>query len=221
MARKSSDFLNVTTPENEIESPRLERSLRELARAGETMKQGAEPPLPHFIGEDCRHVGVGVPRMDHERQVKLAGKRDMSPKDPLSDVTRRTVIVIIEAGLADANAFGMSGERAHGVEILRVVPGRLMRMRADGEEHIVVTLRDRDHARALRHFGANGDHALDAGGAGALNNPVEVVGEIGKIEVAMAVDDCHSAPAQVLTSPAPLRRSEERPAPAGAAVRRA
>ena len=185
------------------------------------MEQGAEPPLPHLIGQDRRHVGVGVSRMDHEREVKLAGKRDMSPKDPLGDVARGAVVVIIEAGLADPNAFGMSGEGAHGVEILRIVPGRLMRMGADGEEDVVIALCDRDHARRLRHFGADGDHALDAGGAGALDNPVEVLGEVGKIEVAMAVDDCHSAPAQALTSPAPLRRSEERPALAGAAARRA
>src|ERR1700722_14796030 len=185
------------------------------------MEQRAEPPLPHFIGQDCRHVGVGVARMDHKREVKLPSKRNVAPKDSLSDIARCAVIVIIEARLADPNAFGMSGEGAHGVEILRVLAARLMRMRADGEEHIVVTLCDRDHARGLRYFSADGDHALDAGGARALNNSVEVVGEVGKIEVAMAVNDCHSAPAQALTSPAPLRYSEERPAPAGAAARRA
>ena len=183
------------------------------------MEQGAEPPLPHFSRQDRRHVVVGVARMDDERQVELAGKRDMAAKDPLSDVARRAVVVIVEARLADPDAFGMSGECAHGVEILRVLPGRLMRMRADGEEHVVVPLRDRDHARGLRHFRADGDHALDAGRARALDDRVEVVGEVGKIEVAMAVDERHSAPAsaQALTSPPPLRHSEERPAWAGAA----
>ena len=185
------------------------------------MEEGAEPPLPHFVGQDCRHVGVGVARMDHEREVKLPSKRNVAPKDSLSDIARCAVIVIIEARLADPNAFGMSGEGAHGVEILRVLAARLMGMRPDGEEDVVVPLRDRDHARGLRHFGADGDHALDASRACALDDPIKVVGEVGKIEVAMAVDDCHSAPAQALTSPAPLRRSEERPAPAGAAGRRA
>ncbi len=85
------------------------------------MEEGAEPPLPHFVAQDRRHVGVGVARMDDERQVELAGKRDVSAKDPLSDVARRAVIVIIEARLADPHAFGMFGERAHGVEILRVL----------------------------------------------------------------------------------------------------
>ena len=62
-------------------------------------------------------------------------------------------------------------------------------MRADGEEDVVEPLGDRDDARGLRDLGADGDHALDAGGAGALDDRVEVVGEVGKIEVAMAVDD--------------------------------
>ena len=85
------------------------------------MKQGAEPPLPHFVSQDCRHVGVGVAGMDHERQVKLASKRDMPPKDPLSNIARCAVVVIIETRLADPDAFWMLGEGAHGGEILRVV----------------------------------------------------------------------------------------------------
>ena len=122
-------------------------------------------------------------------QVELAGKRDLSAKDPPRDVARRVVVVIVEARLADADAFGMVGECAHGGEILRPLPRRLMRMGADGEEHVVVPLRDRGHAGRLRDSRADGDHALDAGRARALDDRVEVVGEVGKIEVAMAVDD--------------------------------
>ena len=159
--------------------------------------------------------------MDDEGQVELAGERDLAAKDSPGDIARRVVIVIIEPRLADPNAFGVFGENAHRGEILGPLPRRLMRMCADREEDIVVPLRNGDHACGLRHFGADGDHALDAGPPRALNHPIKVVGEVGKIEVAMAVDDCHSAPDQALTSPAPLRHSEERPAPAGAAVRRA
>ena len=54
--------------------PEAERGLGEFARGGEAMEQGAEPPLPHLVGQDRRHVGVGVARMDHERQLKLAGQ---------------------------------------------------------------------------------------------------------------------------------------------------
>ena len=171
MARKPSDFLNVTTPENEIESPRSSAVSARSRERGEAMEQGAEPPLPHFLRQDRGHVVVGVARMDDKGQVELAGKRDLSAKNALGDVARRAVIVIIEARLADADAFGMFGESAHGVEILRPLPGRLMGMRADGEKHVVIPLRDRDHACGLRHFRADGDHPLDAGRPRALDDP--------------------------------------------------
>ena len=163
------------------------------------MEHGAEPPLPHFLRQDCRRIGVGVARMDHKRQVELPGERDMPPKDPLSDIPRGAIIVIIEARLADPDAFGMFGERPHGVEVLRPLPRRLMRMCADREENVVVPLRNRGDASSLRHSGANGDHPLDAGRSRALDDCVEVVGEVGKIEVAVAVDESHSA------TPSPLR----------------
>src|SRR5277367_4220091 len=98
------------------------------------MEEGAEPALSHFIGQDRSDVVVGVTRMDDEREVELAGKRDLPAKDSLGDVARRAIVVIVEARLADADAFRMLGEGAHGVEILRALPGGLMRMRADREE---------------------------------------------------------------------------------------
>ena len=38
---------------------------------------------------------------------------------------------------------GCLAKRAHRVEVLRPLPGRLVRMRADGEEDVVVALGDR------------------------------------------------------------------------------
>ena len=48
------------------------------------MEQGAEPPLPHLVGEDRGHVVVGVARMDDERQVELARERNVAAKDALA-----------------------------------------------------------------------------------------------------------------------------------------
>ena len=137
--------------------------------------------------------------MDDERKVKLAGKLNLSAKNALGDVARRVVVMIVEAGLADADAFRMASESAHGVEVLRPLARRLMRMRADGEENVVVPLGDRGHAFGLGDFRADGDHALDAGRARPLDDRVEIGGEVGKIEVAVAVDESHSA------TPSPLR----------------
>ena len=172
-----------------------ERGLGEFTRAGEAMEHSAEPPLPHFLRQDRGHVGVGVARVDDERQVELASQRDLPAKDALSHVARRAVIVIVEARLADAYAFRMPGEGAHGVEVLRPLPRRLVRMGADGEEDVVVALGDRGDACGFPDLRADGDHPLDACGAGALNDGVEVISEIGKVEVAVAVDDGHSATA--------------------------
>ena len=88
--------------------------------------------------------------MDDEREIKLAGERDLPAKDALGDVARRVVVMIVEAGLANADAFRMPGECAHGVEVLRPLARRLMRMRADGEEDVVVPLRDLGDRRGLR-----------------------------------------------------------------------
>ena len=189
MARKPSDFLNVTTPENEIESPSPSAVSASSREEVKQWSRARNRPCPISLRQDRGDIVVGVARMDDERQVELAGERDMPTKDSLGDIARRVVIVIIEPRLADPDAFGMSGESAHGGEILGPLPRRLMRMRADGEEDVVVPLRDGDHACGLRHFGADGDHALDAGPPRALDDPIKVVGEVGKIEVAMAVDE--------------------------------
>ena len=66
-------------------------------------------------------------------------------------------------------------------------------MRADGEEDVVVPLGDFNHLGGLRDLGADGDHPLDADGARALDDRVEVAGEVGEIEMAMAVDEGHAA----------------------------
>ena len=72
--------------------------------------------------------------MDDERQAELAREGDLGAKDALGDVARRVIIVIVETGFADADAFGMRGERrACAVEVLGPLAGRLVRMRADGE----------------------------------------------------------------------------------------
>ena len=81
-----SDFLNVTTPENEIHEPKVERRLGERARRGEAVEQGAEPPLPHLLGQDRGDVVVGVAGVDDERQVELARERDLAAEDAPGDV---------------------------------------------------------------------------------------------------------------------------------------
>jgi len=151
------------------------------------MEQGAELPLPHFLGQNLGNVVIGVAGVDNERKTELAGEPDLTAKDPLGDIAGSVAVMIVETRFADADAFGMSGEFSHGGEIRRPLARRLMRMRANGEENVVVPLGDFNHPPGLRE-GADGDHALDADGARALDDLIEVANEVGEIEMAMAVD---------------------------------
>ena len=97
------------------------------------MEDRRKRPLPHFLAEDRRDVGVGVACVNDQRQLEFARKRDLSAKDPLGDVGGRMIVVIVEPGLADADAFGMGGERARRGEIEFWLVGGVMGMGADGE----------------------------------------------------------------------------------------
>ncbi len=75
-----------------------------------------------------------------------------------------------------------------------------MGMRADGEIDRSEALGDRDEFRALAATRVEiVDHALDAGGFGARHDGLDLVGEIGEVEVAMAVDQLHATHAPFLT----------------------
>ncbi len=114
-------------------------------------------------------------------------------KTRFGDLGRRVIVVVVEARLADADAFGMGGEAPHGGEVARRLSRRLVRMRADGEIDVVVSLRDLDQPLSRLDPRADGDHALDARRARARDDRVEFVGEVGKVEMAVAVDQPHGA----------------------------
>ena len=108
-------------------------------------------PCPISSVENCGDVVVGVARVNDERQAELASERNLPAKDALSDIARGAVVMIVEAGFADADAFGVLGEFANCGEVLRPLACRLMRMRADGEKDVVVALGDfRDLRRPSR-----------------------------------------------------------------------
>ena len=69
--------------------------------AGEAMQHGGEGALPRFFFENPRGIGIGLARMDDERQAGLARGRDMGAKAAFLRVARRVVVVIVEAGFAE------------------------------------------------------------------------------------------------------------------------
>ena len=106
IARSAAEFLNVRMPVKEMKSPSAMARRARFAAAGETMQHGREGALPGFLFEDARGVGVGLARMDDQRQSGLARRRDMGAKAALLRLARRVVVMIIEAGLAERHDFG-------------------------------------------------------------------------------------------------------------------
>ena len=126
------------------------------------MQHGVERALPHFLAQDRRDVVVGFARVDDQRQVQLAREGDLRAKHLRRDVGRRVIIVIVEPGLADADAFGMRGEGADRRGVGFRLFGRLMRMRADGEIDVGEALGDRRPGARLRDARRDRDQPLDA-----------------------------------------------------------
>ena len=110
--------------------PERDRGARELGAGGEAMQHGGEGALPCLLGQDARHVGIGLARMDDQRQAGLARRGDVAAEAGLLGVARAEIVVIVEPGLAERHHLGMAaaGDEVCGgdVEFLMCV----MRMRS-------------------------------------------------------------------------------------------
>ena len=69
---------------------------------------------------------------------------------------------------------------------------RVMRMGADRTVDVRKALGDGEHLGMAFDPRRDGDHARDAGRPRARNDGIELTGKIGKIEMAVAVDQCQS-----------------------------
>ena len=152
------------------------------------MQDGREGPLPHFVFQDPRRILVGFAGMDDQRQAGLPGRRDMAAKALRLGLRRAEVVVVVETRLAESDDLGVTGARDELLDREVELLVRVMRMRADRAEDIGKALGDREDFGMALHPGRDRDHAVDAGGACAADHAVELVGEVGKVEVAVAVD---------------------------------
>ena len=115
------------------------------------MQHGREGALPRFLLEDARHVGVGLARMDDQRQAGLARRGDMGAEALLLRVARRVVVVIVEAGLADRDDLRMARARDQvGRASTSSSSCGVMRMRADRAVDVGKALGDRQHVGVPR-----------------------------------------------------------------------
>ena len=148
-------------------------------------------PLRGLLLEDARDVVVGLAGVNHEGKSRLPRRRDMGAEALLLIGARGIVVVIVEPGLADGHDLRMVGERnqffrGH-VRLFR----RMMRMGADGAIDLIMSLGDAEHLVEAPHPRRDGDHQADARGLGAREHRLALRRKIGKIEMAVAIDQHH------------------------------
>jgi hypothetical protein len=67
------------------------------------VQQARERPLPHFLGKDPGGVGVGFAGVHDQRQPCLPRRGDVHAEAPLLRLGRAVQVVVVEAGLAEAD----------------------------------------------------------------------------------------------------------------------
>jgi len=149
--------------------------------------------VPEFLGEDARHVLIRRAGMDDQRQSGLLRRRDMDAQAFLLHLRGLGGVVIIEAGLADADEFRMRRQRDKIVHRRQRLLCRTHRMGARGIEHLGVRLGDGAHGGLLPKPRADRHHAVHTRSTRARDHLVQITVEIGKVEVAMAVGDADIA----------------------------
>lgn len=169
------------------------------------MQDAGEGPLGVLFAEDPGRVGIRLTGMDDQRQIGFAGGGDVGAEAPLLRCARTVLVVVVEPGFAEPDNLRVLGhaDQVLGGDLLRLA-GRLVGMDADGAPaDVIETFRKRQHPIEARDVGADGQHHVDARFARPVNDAVEVVGKLGKIEMAVAVDQHRDQP----PPPAPRRPS--------------
>src|SRR5215813_1528518 len=156
------------------------------------MQHGGKSPPFRFLLQYSRHVLIRLTRMDHERQPGCARGGDMVAKSLFLRRPRAALVVVVEPGLSDGDHLGMAGAADQLIDSDVELLVRVMRMRANGAIDIGKALGDGNHLSVAFDSRRNGDDARDAGRPRAGNDGIELAGKIGKIEMAVAVDQCQS-----------------------------
>src|SRR3546814_837315 len=95
---------------------------------------------------------------------------------------------MVEAGLADADDLGVSGQVDEPAGCVRRLAGRFVWMYADGAPDFVIRFSNGPDCTEFAEFRADRQHRADAGPTGARHHRVEVAVALQIVEVAMTVD---------------------------------
>ena len=158
------------------------------------MNETCEGPGADFFSEYIEGVRIGVAGMHDQRQSGLARRRRMDAEARPLKRAGGVIVVIVEPGLADADDLVRPGVFDEDFRRRRRLVIHIVGMDSDRAIEVVVGPRQGQHIRELGEPRADRLHDADAGLGGARQHPIDVVGELGKIEMAMAVDQHQPAP---------------------------
>ena len=152
------------------------------------MDQAGEAALGMLVLEDVAGFPIGIARMHDQRQAGLARRGDVGAEALGLLLARAVLVVEVEAGLADADDLGMARRLDQAVGRALPLLLRLVRMNAHRAPDIGMAFGDRAHLVELVEPRADGQHAGHARAAGARQHARLVAGKLGKVEMAVAVD---------------------------------
>src|SRR3984893_6273952 len=126
--------------------------------------------------------------MNDKRQPARASGGDMGAENPRGNGAWVFVVMIIEPGFANADAFRVPRQLDQAILRHFGFFMRVMRMRPNCAKDVLVGFGDEADRTKSFSAGRNGDHPLKPGGAGAFDHGIAFGAEIRKIEVAMTVN---------------------------------
>ena len=80
---------------------------RQFRSRAEAMQHPRKSLFPHLILNNIGDVRISLAGMNDDGQIQFACRRDLGAKAFSLTVARRIIIMIIQSGLANGNAFGM------------------------------------------------------------------------------------------------------------------
>ena len=174
------------------------------------MDKAGEGPLSHFLLQDRDGVVLRFARVHDQGQPKFACGSDMDAKVRLLLCARAVLVIVIEAGLADADHLAVPGKFEQRRGICERLLFRFVRMTADGTIDVGEIVGDRGDVGEAGELCSDRDADADARGFCAGHHLGQFRREIGKIEMAVAVDEhaggtCESVTTRRAAPPSPLR----------------
>lgn len=153
------------------------------------MQNEGECSLFALCAQNRGHVVIGTAAVNDERQLRSPCRLDMADEAGLLVFRLLRVVEVIQTRLADRHDLVVALRQPHQI-ISRDIQflGRAVGMRADRAEDRRIFFRDLQKFGQPAHPGRDRHHLADTRSMGAGDDIVALSLEIGKIQMAMGID---------------------------------